>query len=330
MDQCKTYSRIRSISSYQSKHRVSNKSRDQINPQKRSVTFSGDVDLIQSISCQENLLDLIGKVQKQQQQYLLSLQNSQMKLLPPLKVGQDEYKIQKQQAKKQINKQYNEFSIPMDPYKKQLYQKLNIYGKFIEPTNYKQVDYQQIQTFNPTISQIQFQECNHNEQPIKIQEKDIQQKMDKQFQQNNNNNISKFDQQYNSNFDHDYDLFYEQQKMNKIINEALKFKQQKRDPINASKSVKQKKTQMKIYLENQYQNALKQIMQEVNVNKDEDNLFLKKKFQKKMKLNPFFNNSKITSQYTKKAISSSFIHPDRQEFVNKTLEIYDRCNTSLN
>ncbi|CAD8144319.1 unnamed protein product [Paramecium octaurelia] len=327
MDQCKTYSRIRSISSYKSKHRISYESRDQIAPQKRSITYSGDIDLVQSISCQENLLDLLGKVQKQKEQQRLSLQASQMKLLPTLKVGQDENKIQKQQAKKQVSNHYNEFTIPMDPYKKQLYQKLNIYGKFIEPTNYKKVDYEEIQAYKSTISQIQFQQYNQKQQPIKIQEQDISQNMDQLFQKQYD--TYKFNKQSNSNFDQDYDLFSEQQKMNKIINEALKFKQQKRDPINASKSVNQKRTQMRIYLENQYQNALHTIMKEINVNKDEDDLLLKKKFQKKIKLNASSHPSKITHQYTKKAISSSFIHPDRQKFVDKTLEIYDRCNTSL-
>lgn len=52
-------------------------------------------------------------------------------------------------------------------------------------------------------------------------------------------------------------------------------------------------------------------MEGINQNKDEDNLFLRKKFKKKIKLNTSFNHSKITSEYTKKAISSSFIHPNR-------------------
>ncbi|CAD8047796.1 unnamed protein product [Paramecium primaurelia] len=327
MDQCKTYSHIRSISSCKSKHKISNKSRDLINPRKRSVTFNSDVDLIKSISCQENLLDLIGKVQKQKQDYLLSLQNSQMSLLPPLKVEEEEIKTSKQQVKKQTNKEYYEFTIPMDPYKKQLYQKLNIYGKFIEPTQYKKIDYQQIQTFESAISQIQFQECN-KDKINKLQEQDTQKQMDKLISQVDD--TQRFNQQYYSNYNQDYDLFQEQQKMNKIINEALKFKQQKREPINASKSVKQKRTQMRNYLENQYQNALNSVMQGININTEEDNLFIRKKYQKRIKLNTSFNNSRITSQYTKKAISSQIIHPDRQDFVNKTLEIYDKCNTYLN
>ncbi|CAD8059202.1 unnamed protein product [Paramecium sonneborni] len=327
MDLWKTYSHIRSISSCKSKPKISNKSRDQINRRKRSVTFNSDLDLIKSISCQENLLDLIGKVQKQKQEYLLTLQDSQMTLLPPLKIEQDENKILKQQVKKQNNKEQYEFSIPMDSQKKLLYQKQNIYGKFIEPTQYKKIDYQQIQTFESAISQIQFQECN-KDKVNKIKDQDIQQQMDKLIQQDNE--AQRLNQQYSSNYNQDYDLFQEQQKMNKIINEALKYKQQKREPINASKSVKQKRTLMRNYLENQYQNALNSIMQGINVNTDEDNLFIRKKYQKKIKLNTSINNSRISNQYIKKAISSQIIHPDRQEFLNKTLEIYDKCNTYLN
>ncbi|CAD8056213.1 unnamed protein product [Paramecium sonneborni] len=326
MDLCKTYSHMKSASSCKSKPKISNKSRDQMKSRKRSVTFNSDVDLIKSISCQENLLDLIGKVQKQKQEYLMSLQNSQMTLLPPLKVEQDENKIQKQQVKKYANKEQYEFSIPMDPYKKLLYQKQNIYGKFIEPTEYKKIDYQQIQTFESAISQIQFKECN-KEKVNKIQEQDLQQQVDKLIQQDDE--TQRLNQQNYSNYNQDYDLFQEQQKMNKIINEALKFKQQKREPTNASKSVKQKRTQMKNYLVNQYQNALNSAMQGINLNIEEDNLFIRKKYQKKIKLNTSFNNSRITSQYTKKAISSQIIHPERQEFVNKTLEIYDKCNNYL-
>ncbi|KAM3137339.1 hypothetical protein pb186bvf_010519 [Paramecium bursaria] len=226
MESIKLYSHIRV-----QKARSKQKTPDREYQQKRMRSVTYDNDLLRSLSTQENLLDLIEREQRRRQVY------------EPVVIVPQMVEVKKRKIPKYRDDSPPPEYVLLDPSKKLLYQKMNIYGKFIESQPIKKFNLYQMPTLESAVSMLELEEGSHKSNRSKSKESDhVEQRQTLQYQYKT---ISYDSQQT------------EEQRMNQIINKALKKKQLKCDPVNASKSRMQQRAQMQNYLERQFKDALK-------------------------------------------------------------------------
>ncbi|CAD8054756.1 unnamed protein product [Paramecium sonneborni] len=296
-------------------------------PIKRSVTYNSDTDLIYKIVNNENLLDLIGQIQKQKQDHYANIETNQNLTLPQIQNQSDRQHIviQRNQKKKQ-DKEYIPFTYPLNPKKVAYYQENNLYGKFIEPTEYKKINYESIKTIETAISEQLASESRLKRSMTERKEETHKNKF-KLIQQSAKDNLenekmiknytfSKVDQENLES------LYSKQAKMNKIIQNALKIKSQSRDPANASKSVLSERIQLQLQLKKQYELSLDLVFQGYLVYDD-------KQFEKKQANWSSLLQRLSQKQYSNRNVKQSQIHQRKQLFVNKTQDIQDKCSEIL-
>ncbi|CAD8139012.1 unnamed protein product [Paramecium pentaurelia] len=296
-------------------------------PIKRSVTYNSDSDLISKIVNTENLVDLIEKIQKQKQDPYIKNEPPQTLTLPPI-INQIErqHNITQRNQKKKQEKEYIPFTYPINPKKIAYYQENNLYGKFIEPTEYKKINYESIKTIETAISEQLASESKlkrsmteRKEEAHKNKFKLIQSSTEDNLENEKiikNYTLSKVDYE---NLD---SLYSKQGKMNKIIKNALKIKSQSRDPANASKSVLSERIQLQLELKKQYEQSLDLALQGYIVYDD-------KQFEKKQANWSSLLQRLTQKQYTNRNVKQQSIHQRKQLYVNKTLDIQDKCSEIL-
>ncbi|CAD8077013.1 unnamed protein product [Paramecium sonneborni] len=296
-------------------------------PIKRSVTYNGDSDLLYKIVNNENLVELIDKIQKQKQDHYLKIENTQTLTLPSIQnqIERHHFITQRKQKKKQ-EKEYIPFTYPLNPKKVAYYQENNLYGKFIEPTEYKKINYESIKTVETAISEQLASESRlkrslteRKEETHKNKFKLIQQSTEDNLENEKeikNYTLSKSDY---ANLD---SLYSKQGKMNQIIKNALKIKSHARDPSNASKSILSERIQLQLELKKQYEQSLDLALQGYLVYDD-------KKFEKKQANWSQLLQRLNYKQYPNRNMKQNSVHQKKQLFVNKTLDIQDKCSEVL-
>ncbi|CAK94792.1 unnamed protein product (macronuclear) [Paramecium tetraurelia] len=211
-------------------------------PIKRSVTYNSDSDLINKIVNTENLVELIEKIQKQRQDPYIRNDPPQTLTLPPIQHQiERQHNITQRNQKKKQEKEYIPFTYPINPKKIAYYQENNLYGKFIEPTEYKKINYESIKTIESAISEQLVNESRLKRSMTERKDEAHKNKF-KLIQSSTEDNLENEKAIKNYTLSKvDYEnleaLYSKQGKMNKIIKNALKIKSQQRDPANASKSV---------------------------------------------------------------------------------------------
>ncbi|CAD8146495.1 unnamed protein product [Paramecium pentaurelia] len=207
-------------------------------PQKhRSVTYNNNDDLLKLIINNDNLLEIIEKIQKQRQVQRLVQEANSNSILPSIskneKNNQNLYPKQDRKHKRESI----QYTFQMNPKNIPYYQENKIYGKFIEPTEYKKIDYESIKTIEIALSkqlqeefELQNQFNQNKERPQHEYQQQQMQSIEIQFDKHKN---------YHSQVTLDSDdcdkIFNKQTKINQTVSNIFKLRQQNQEQNNLPK-----------------------------------------------------------------------------------------------
>ncbi|CAD8047556.1 unnamed protein product [Paramecium sonneborni] len=269
------YSHQTKFNSFQSKRKSQQKNTSYTPLKSRSVTYHTDEDLLKLIINNNNLLEVVQKLQKQRQVKQLVQEISSNSILPSISRDEKQQQIQYQKLETKRKDQIIPYSFQLNPKNIAYYQENKIYGKFIEPTEYKKIDYELLKTIEIARSK---QFSKDLEQQMQLNQiKDIpfdqyqSQKLSKDFQIDNYKNKN-YHQQENLNTENNDTILRRQSKINKILQNTQRLKQEIQILDN------QQKIELKFEIKDEFQKY-----SDLNQNKLIQNLNIEQNKQAKMK-----------------------------------------------
>ncbi|CAK83215.1 unnamed protein product (macronuclear) [Paramecium tetraurelia] len=236
MNLSRFYSRHNKLYPIKSKHKSLQKSTSYTPQKNRSVTYNNNEDLLKLIINNENLLGIVENIQKQRQvQRLVQETNSNSNLPTIPKVEKQNQNLYLKQDRKRRSESIP-YTFQLNPKNIPYYQENRIYGKFIEPTEYKKIDYESMKTIEIALSKQFQQEFELKNQLIQIKERslleDLIQQQSLELQDNKNKNCHS--QETLASDDQDK-IFKKKAKINQIVSNTLKLRKYNQEQNNQQK-----------------------------------------------------------------------------------------------
>ncbi|CAD8139852.1 unnamed protein product [Paramecium octaurelia] len=257
MNLSRFYSHHNKLYPIKSKYKSLQKSTSYTPQKNRSVTYNNNEDLLKLIINNENLLEIVENIQKQRQVQRLVQETNSNSNLPTIP------KVEKQNQNsylKQDRKRRSEsipYTFQLNPKNIPYYQENRIFGKFIEPTEYKKIDYESMKTIEIALSKQLQQEFELKNQLIQQKERPLlEDQMQQQSLELHINKNKNYHSQETLASDNRDKIYNKRTKINQIVSNTMKLRKCNQEQKNQQKlSIEfQIKDEFQKYLDGNYCN----------------------------------------------------------------------------